>query len=276
MKERFGGRKGSLPAPLRWLAWVVRAILGTPARAVRGTARRVAGDVDNAAIVNHDVGPLPARAGDRLISSPLRLVPDDARSDRPKAQLSSPVGGAMTVNCCSCGAPLTLVEMAPFQKILHVLANPNLAYLPGGEVRLRAKGLANIVAETVPGCAITYADGAGPDKRCYRVSCDKIERTLPENVRKNTLKLLARSYCEVQHPGDVRAYLDGFAGRLLRLLGLVERRVARAADVTLGASPDLVTRALSLGARDARFAPVAATCSEPRTFSIFCRSRCSE
>jgi hypothetical protein len=37
----------------------------------------------------------------------------------------------------------------------------------------------------------------------------EIERTLPENVRKNTLKLLARSYCDVQHPGDVRAYLDG-------------------------------------------------------------------
>jgi hypothetical protein len=37
----------------------------------------------------------------------------------------------------------------------------------------------------------------------------ELERTLPENVRKNTLKLLARAYCEEQHPGDVRAYLDG-------------------------------------------------------------------
>jgi hypothetical protein len=37
----------------------------------------------------------------------------------------------------------------------------------------------------------------------------ELERTLPENERKNTLKLLARAYCEVQHPGDVRAYLDG-------------------------------------------------------------------
>lgn len=37
----------------------------------------------------------------------------------------------------------------------------------------------------------------------------ELERTLPENVRKNTLKLLARSYCEVQHAGDVRTYLDG-------------------------------------------------------------------
>jgi len=37
----------------------------------------------------------------------------------------------------------------------------------------------------------------------------ELERTLPEGVRKNTLKLLARSYCEVQQPGDVRSYLDG-------------------------------------------------------------------
>ena len=42
MKERMNDRKGSLPAPLRWLGWVVRAVLGAPARAVRGTARRVA------------------------------------------------------------------------------------------------------------------------------------------------------------------------------------------------------------------------------------------
>ncbi len=37
----------------------------------------------------------------------------------------------------------------------------------------------------------------------------ELERTLPENVRKNVLKLLARQYCDVQHPGDVRAFLDG-------------------------------------------------------------------
>jgi hypothetical protein len=37
----------------------------------------------------------------------------------------------------------------------------------------------------------------------------EMEKTLPEPIRKNTLKLLARAYCDVQHPGDVRAYLDG-------------------------------------------------------------------
>lgn len=40
--------------------------------------------------------------------------------------------------------------------------------------------LAEIIQEIVPGCRIEYADNAGPDKRCYRVNCDKISRSLPE------------------------------------------------------------------------------------------------
>ena len=37
----------------------------------------------------------------------------------------------------------------------------------------------------------------------------QLEEVLPPKIRANTLKLLARAYTEVQHPGDVRAYLDG-------------------------------------------------------------------
>jgi len=44
----------------------------------------------------------------------------------------------------------------------------------------RIRELAEIVAETVPGCAVTYAEGAGPDLRCYRVDCGKIARLLPQ------------------------------------------------------------------------------------------------
>ena len=43
----------------------------------------------------------------------------------------------------------------------------------------RISELADMVTEIVPGCRIEYAPGGGPDKRCYRVSCDKIERMLP-------------------------------------------------------------------------------------------------
>src|SRR5919106_2007172 len=42
MKEPRQSRKPSLAAPLRWVGLTVRVILGPPARAVRGSARRVA------------------------------------------------------------------------------------------------------------------------------------------------------------------------------------------------------------------------------------------
>jgi len=43
----------------------------------------------------------------------------------------------------------------------------------------RIRELAEIVAETVPGSRIDYAPDAGPDKRNYRVNCDRIVETLP-------------------------------------------------------------------------------------------------
>jgi nucleoside-diphosphate-sugar epimerase len=48
------------------------------------------------------------------------------------------------------------------------------------EENYRISELADIVAETVPGCRIEYAAGGGPDKRCYRIDFDKIRRVLPD------------------------------------------------------------------------------------------------
>lgn len=48
------------------------------------------------------------------------------------------------------------------------------------EENYRVRDLAEIVRQTVPGCQVTYADDASADRRCYRVDCDKIARTLPE------------------------------------------------------------------------------------------------
>jgi nucleoside-diphosphate-sugar epimerase len=65
----------------------------------------------------------------------------------------------------------------------------------------RVRELADIVRETVPGCRIEYAPGGGPDKRCYRVSCDKLQRVLPNfhpqwTARKGALELY-QAYREV-------------------------------------------------------------------------------
>ena len=43
----------------------------------------------------------------------------------------------------------------------------------------RISELAEIVHDVVPNCRIEYADGAGPDKRCYRVDCSLIGDVLP-------------------------------------------------------------------------------------------------
>lgn len=62
------------------------------------------------------------------------------------------------------------------------------------EENYRIRELADIVAETVPGCRIEFAPDGGPDKRCYRVDCGKIRRILrgfqPQwNARKGAQQL---------------------------------------------------------------------------------------
>jgi nucleoside-diphosphate-sugar epimerase len=43
----------------------------------------------------------------------------------------------------------------------------------------RVREIADIVKNVVPGCEIDFAEDAGPDLRCYRVSCEKIAKALP-------------------------------------------------------------------------------------------------
>jgi nucleoside-diphosphate-sugar epimerase len=48
------------------------------------------------------------------------------------------------------------------------------------EENYRVRDLGALVEEVVPGSKVRYAEGGGPDPRCYRVDCSKILRTLPE------------------------------------------------------------------------------------------------
>ena len=47
------------------------------------------------------------------------------------------------------------------------------------EENYQMRDLAQIVMETVPGSKVTFAEDAGPDKRCYRVNCEKIKTMVP-------------------------------------------------------------------------------------------------
>ncbi|MGB5748255.1 MAG: NAD(P)-dependent oxidoreductase [Desulfobacterales bacterium] len=44
----------------------------------------------------------------------------------------------------------------------------------------QVREIADTVKDVVPGCKIEYAPDAGPDKRCYRVDCNKIARILKD------------------------------------------------------------------------------------------------
>lgn len=96
----------------------------------------------------------------------------------------------------------------------------------------RISELAEIVADTVPGCAITYAEGAGPDTRCYRVDCSKAESGLPGyspqwDARRGAHQL-ADAY---RKAGFVASDLSG--PRYVRLSRIRELQAAAAIDAEL-------------------------------------------
>jgi hypothetical protein len=48
------------------------------------------------------------------------------------------------------------------------------------EENYQIRDLAELVKKVVPGSEIKYAEGGEPDRRCYRVDCSKLAKTLPE------------------------------------------------------------------------------------------------
>ncbi|WP_200832552.1 NAD-dependent epimerase/dehydratase family protein [Candidatus Halocynthiibacter alkanivorans] len=64
---------------------------------------------------------------------------------------------------------------APLNQIRNEAFNVGIT-----EHNYQIRELAEIVAQVVPGCEVTFAEGAGPDKRSYRVNCDKIRRVMPD------------------------------------------------------------------------------------------------
>jgi len=48
------------------------------------------------------------------------------------------------------------------------------------EDNFQIREIANMVKDIVPGSRVEYAEGAGPDKRCYRANFGKIKRVLPQ------------------------------------------------------------------------------------------------
>ena len=109
----------------------------------------------------------------------------------------------------------------------------------------RMRDIAEIVAEVMPGCRIEVAPDAGPDKRSYCVSFEKIARVLPAfkpqwDVRRGAEQLFAA----YRRSGLI---LEEFEGRRYQRIGHIRRLIA---DGIL--TPDL-RRSCAAGARAVPF-----------------------
>jgi nucleoside-diphosphate-sugar epimerase len=84
------------------------------------------------------------------------------------------------------------------------------------EENYQIRDVGSIVEDVVPGSTVTYAEGASPDIRNYRVDCDKLARTLPAfqpqwTVRKSVEELYeAFLRHELEHE-------DFFSRRFMRI-----------------------------------------------------------
>jgi nucleoside-diphosphate-sugar epimerase len=99
---------------------------------------------------------------------------------------------------------------APTEKVCNQAFNVGRT-----EHNYRIREIAEIVAEVVPGCRLEIAPDAGPDKRSYRVSFEKISRVLPEfrpqwDVRRGAEQL----YAAYRASG---LSLENFEGRYQRI-----------------------------------------------------------
>ncbi|MGH6944338.1 MAG: NAD-dependent epimerase/dehydratase family protein [Geminicoccaceae bacterium] len=94
------------------------------------------------------------------------------------------------------------------------------------EHNYRIREIAEVVAQVVPGCRLEIAPDAGPDKRSYRVSFEKIARVLPEfkpqwDVRKGAEQL----YAAYRSAGLTLEQMEGRYQRISHIKLLMRERL---------------------------------------------------
>ncbi|MEE4382491.1 MAG: NAD(P)-dependent oxidoreductase [Pseudomonadales bacterium] len=84
--------------------------------------------------------------------------------------------------------------------------------------------IAQLVEEVVPGCRVEFAPDAGPDKRCYRVDCNHIARTLhgfkPQWTARRGIEQLFDAFQRVG------LKLEDFEGERFKRIAHVQKLVA--------------------------------------------------
>jgi len=89
----------------------------------------------------------------------------------------------------------------------------------------RIRDLAEIVAGVVPGCTIEFAEDAGPDKRSYRVSFEKISRKLPAFRPRWDARMGAEQLYNAYRSSGLT--LEEFEGPRYQRIGHIKKLLAR-------------------------------------------------
>ena len=124
------------------------------------------------------------------------------------------------------GAALAVLE-APRETVHNETFNVGQT-----EENYRISELAEIVAQTVPGSRIEYAPDGGPDKRCYRVTCDKIRRVLPSFRPQWTARKGAQELYDAYRAAGLTAE-DLERGRYIRISHIQRLQKAGKLDASL-------------------------------------------
>jgi nucleoside-diphosphate-sugar epimerase len=128
----------------------------------------------------------------------------------------------------------------PWRPIVHIedISRAFIAALeaPAGDVcneafnvgqtahNYRIRDLAEIVVAVVPGCTIEFAEGAGPDKRSYRVSFEKIRSRLPAFKPRWDARMGAEQLYEAYRSS--RLTLEEFEGPRYQRIGHIKKLMA--------------------------------------------------
>jgi nucleoside-diphosphate-sugar epimerase len=140
-------------------------------------------------------------ADDRFSPTFLRNATAYGVSPRLRADV---VVNNLVGHACTSGEVLIQSDGSPWRPLVHVqdIARAFLAVLvaPLADVHNQAfnvgrtdenhrvRELADLVQQVVPGSTVRYAEGGGPDPRCYRVDCGKLARVLPGAVPRWTVR----------------------------------------------------------------------------------------
>jgi nucleoside-diphosphate-sugar epimerase len=124
-------------------------------------------------------------------------------------------------------AAMIAVLEAPRNKVHNQIFNVGRS-----DENYRIRELAQIVTETVPGSSVEYAPGGGPDKRCYRVSCAKIEKFVPGFRPQWTARNGAQELYDAYRESGLK-FEDIESGRYVRINNIQKLLDARRIDASL-------------------------------------------